>query len=323
MVAKTIAVEQMLEADEIAAIREAMGQVVAAPTANEVTSRDAQPIALIAEDRAVVQARPNGIKIGTRWARLAKKQIQRMTGAKVEIDLVGADSVEAASLRDELVSTWTGAIATADKNPLSLAVAVSGPMIETLAARFLGAVNAEEAGAERPPSAVALRLFQPLGDGLLRALAEAWQEEQGCAATVVDDLREIRTRQELLGSGIVLLVTLSVRGGASGQIRILSRPEALIAPAPRVEAVPAAVGQINETLGLITVEVSVELGRARVTMNELSMMRPGAVISLDRFVDDLLPIRCQGVIKAWGRAMVARNAMAVEVGETPKESEAG
>jgi len=321
---RTLSVEQMLEADEVAAIREAMGQVVQAPTPGAMlAARDATPVALIAEDRAVVQARPNGIKLATRWARAAKKQIQRMTGAKVELDLLGADSVEAASLRDELVSAWTGAVATTDRQPAALCVAVSGPMIETLAARFLGAPATEEGTADRPPSAVALRLFQPVGEALLRSLSEAWHEEQGCNSGPVDDLREIRTRQELLGSGIVLLVTLAVRGGANGQIRMLSRPEALIAPAPRVEAVAAAAGLIHATLGLVPVEIAVELGRARLTMNELAAMRPGVVITLDRFVDDLLPIRCQGVIKAWGRAMVSRSTMAVEVGVQSKESEQG
>lgn len=312
----------MLEAEEVAAIREAMGQVVQSPTQrNGGIGVEATPVALIAEDRAVVQARPAAIKLATRWARTAKKHIQRMTGTKIELDLLGVDSVDSESLRDELVSAWTGAVAKTATPSATLSLAVSGPMIETLAARFLGAAQVEEGPADRPPSAVALRLYQPVGDALLRALAEAWKEEQGCDAAPVDDLREMRSRQDLLASGVVLLVTLAVRGGAAGQIRILSRPEALVAPAPRVDAVAASAGLIYETLGLVMVDVAVELGRAQLTMNEMSALRPGVVLTLDRFVDDLLPVRCQGVIKAWGRAMVARNTMAVEIGVPPKDKE--
>jgi flagellar motor switch/type III secretory pathway protein FliN len=194
-------------------------------------------------------------------------------------------------------------------------------MIETLAARFLGAPHVDDESSDRPPSAVALRLYQPVGDALLRGLAEAWKEEQGVEAVPLDDVREMRTRQDLLSSGIVLIVTLAVRGGAAGQIRILSRPEALVAPAPRVEAVAASASLVHETLGLVLVDVTVELGRAYLTMNEMAALRPGAVLTLDRFVDDLLPVRCQGVIKGWGRAMVARNTMAVEIGVSPKDRE--
>lgn len=313
----------MLEADEVAAIREAMGQVVGTPTlsaaAAVAAAKEARPVALIAEDRAAVQARPNGIKLATRWSRAVKKQIQRLTGAKVEIDLSSADSVEAASLRDDLVSAWTGVIASVAPKSVSLLAAASGPMIEMLAARSLGAAKADEGSNDRPPSAVALRLFQPLGEALLKSLGEAWREDHGSAANRVDDIREMRTRQELLGNGIVLLVTLAVRGQVTGQLRILARPEALIAPEPPAEVVPTASRVIHETLATVPVEISVELGRARLTMTEMAALRPGAVITLDRFVDDLLPVRCQGIIKAWGRAMVARNTMAVEIGATPSE----
>src|SRR5262245_20193804 len=130
----------MLEADEVAAIREAMGQVAKAPTQGAVQSSDASPVALIAEDRAVVEARPNGIKLANRWAKAAKRAIQRLTGAKVELDLVGADSVDSASLRDELAGNWTGAVGSNEgRTPIALSVAASGPMIELLAARILGA----------------------------------------------------------------------------------------------------------------------------------------------------------------------------------------
>src|SRR5262245_40823742 len=112
----------MLEADELAAIREAMGQVTKAPSPGAVQNVDASPVAIIAEDRAVVQARPNGIKLANRWARGARKAIQRLTGAKVELDLVGADSVDSASLRDEISGNWTGAVGTNDKNPQALSV---------------------------------------------------------------------------------------------------------------------------------------------------------------------------------------------------------
>src|SRR5262249_39584141 len=103
----------MLEAEEVAAIREAMGQAAQMPetaTSGPAAERDATPIALIAEDRAAVQARPNGLKLASRWGRLTKKLLGRMTGAKIDLDVLGAESVEAASLRDEMMLAWTGCV---------------------------------------------------------------------------------------------------------------------------------------------------------------------------------------------------------------------
>jgi flagellar motor switch protein FliM len=318
-------VEQMLEAEELAAIRAAMGQAAQAPASTPASADgpDGTPVALIAEDRAAVQARPNGIKLANRWARAAKRQLARMTGAKVDIDVLGAESVDVASLRDELTLAWGGGVIAAGRTG-ALVVGISGPMIESLAARMLGAPHEEGPPSERAPSSVAMRLFRPAGEIILRALTEAWQEEQSCEAALLDDAQALRARNDVLGTGVVLSVSLAVRGATSGQIRLVGRPETLIAPAARVDAVAGANALIQQVLGDVPVEVSVELGRAAMTMGAFGALRPGAVITLDRFVDDLLPVRVQGVVKAAGRAMVARNAMAVEIADPrkAKESEA-
>jgi flagellar motor switch/type III secretory pathway protein FliN len=84
-------------------------------------------------------------------------------------------------------------------------------------------------------------------------------------------------------------------------------------PATPVEAVPAPPGAIENALGAVPIEVRVELGKAQMSMSEFSSLRPGAVVALDRFVDDPLPVRCAGVIKATGRALVSRGVLAVEI----------
>ena len=312
----------MLEAEEVAAIRAAMGQAAQAPSSEPGPDKDATPVALIAEDRAAVQARPNGLKLASRWARVLKKNLSRLTGGKLDVDVLGAESVEAVAIRDDVVLAWSDCVAASDRAG-ALLVTITGPLIEILAARLLGAVLQEGvATSDRAPSSVALRLFQPAGEAILRTLAEAWREEQGCVATVLDEPKAGKARAELVGGGMMLMVSLGIRGSATGQIRILARPETLIAPAPVVDAIPAAPGVIERTLGEVPVDVSVELGRSRVTMSEFAQLRPGSVITLDRFVDDPLPVSVQGVVKACGRAMVARNAMAVEIAAPRKESEA-
>ena len=80
---------------------------------------------------------------------------------------------------------------------------------------------------------------------------------------------------------------------------------------PRASAAPT--GALHEALGAVPIELRVELGRAFITAGAFAALGPGAVLALDRFVDDLLPVACGGVVTAFGRAQIARGAMAIEI----------
>jgi flagellar motor switch/type III secretory pathway protein FliN len=314
----------MLEADELAALRVAMGQTAQKREESPDSPVVAQRIALIAEDRAAALARPAAIRLSTRWTRTAKRLIARMCRAQIEFDMHSAEAVEAASLRDMLGGGWNrvGGIL---GRPGAILLLASGSMIETLAARLLGAGGPEDetqAHDDRPPSQLALRLFDPVGETLAMSLVEAWQDEQGHSPTFVADPAKVHAaRGELTGTGIVLMLTLDISGGARGQLRLVMRPELLGRTAEREPTVVSPPG-VEEALGAVPVEVAVELGRCTLTMNELAALRPGAIVTLDRFIDDLLPVKVQGVVKAYGRAMVARSAMAVEIAPVRAQSEA-
>ena len=70
---------------------------------------------------------------------------------------------------------------------------------------------------------------------------------------------------------------------------------------------------IDEALGAVPVQLRVELGRLHMTLAEFAALTPGTVLPMDKFIDDPLPVRIGGRLKAWGRAMVARGAIAVEI----------
>ena len=50
-----------------------------------------------------------------------------------------------------------------------------------------------------------------------------------------------------------------------------------------------------------------------IPMSELRRLGPGSQLTLPVFVDDPLPIYCGDVLKAWGRPVVTRGVLAVEV----------
>jgi flagellar motor switch protein FliM len=304
-----------LDPNELAAIRAAIAPAASpSRSASPEENPDASPIALIADDRAAESARPNGLRIGTRWATSSRSTLLRVSGAKCEIDVLAADTVDGSALRDELASAWLRCIAVTGRRGTAM-IAVSGAMIEALAACQLGATMESATATPRPtPSATSLRIFTPVGEALVGALGTAWNDEQSAEVQPQGGAQAADAWRRELGDGdLVVVLTLEVKGSLSGVIRLIARPELLVQPAARVDAVPAPRGAIEEALGEVPVELRVELGRLKMTMAELAALQPGTVLPMSKFIDDPLPVRVGGRLKAWGRAMVARGVVAVEI----------
>src|SRR5262245_30335579 len=97
-----------LDAEELAAIRGAIGQALsAAVSSTHTSSPDAMPVALIADDSAGERARPDGLRIVNRWLPLARMRLLRGFGVKVELTTGHAETIAGSFLRDELSSSWT------------------------------------------------------------------------------------------------------------------------------------------------------------------------------------------------------------------------
>jgi flagellar motor switch protein FliM len=307
-----------LNAQEIAALRDAMGKPAPERSA-AADERDARPVPLIADDRAAVRARPAALRIGIRWASRARHTLLRLTGDQVQVAVLGAETVDGASLRDVLAGSWLGLVAVTGRPDTAL-VSAGGAMVEALAARLLGAAR-EAAAKDRPPSPATLRVFAHAGESLVGALVDVWQEEQGCELRALGSELADRWCRDLHEGEVVIALTLEIKGSGGGLLRLVARPETLVARRLPVDAVPAPPGAVDAALGQVPVEVSVELGRVRLTLSELGALRPGQLLILNKFVDDLLPVRCAGKIKAWGRALVVRGAMAVEIADATKEDD--
>jgi flagellar motor switch protein FliM len=302
----------ILDAQELEAIRSALGQAAHAP----VRTRDpsgaedkATPIALIADDRSAERARPDGLKLAQRWAHLARMRLMRLTGIKIEIDGSSAEISDASTIKEQLAGCWTSCVVVRDRPGRGL-VAVSGPMVEGLSARLLG--GADASGSERPPSPTALRVFTPAGEAVVSALLEAWREEQMCEVRATPETGD-EWRRGLGDSDILVVATLSVSGATTGRVRLVVPPDTLLMPPPALKVVPASAATIRAVLGEVPVEVRADLGRATVTMSELAALKPGAVVILDRAVGDPLPVYCADQRVGSGRALVARGCLAVKI----------
>lgn len=297
------------------AVREAQQAVErpASPTPY-VSDDDVLPLALIADDRVAESARPAAMRLAERWSDLAASRLKHVLKGEVAIKVVSAEVIDGGALREELEKMWTCSLSLSDRPGFAM-VAVGGPMIPGVAARLLGAQDEEEDEEDdTPPTAASLRIFEPVGLTLVETLVIRWEGQDRCSIAIDHSPAgtEVRKR-ELLETDVVVSVTLSVDGPVKGHIRLLAPPLTMVPPPIAIEAVPAAPGAIEHALGQVEVEVSVELGRTRLSLQELKQIRVGTILALGQFVDDPLPVQCAGVVKAHGRAVVTRGVLAVEI----------
>ncbi|MBI4510282.1 MAG: FliM/FliN family flagellar motor switch protein [Deltaproteobacteria bacterium] len=306
--------DSFLDGEEFAAIREALSssQAKRRSGAQERVQLDASPVALIAEDRAAERALPDGQKIVDRWISEVKIVLGRMFGKDLECVHGMAETVDSNGVKRALEKAWIVRVEIAGRRGVCL-LAVSGPLLEATAVqRFGGEVI--PTGTGRNPSGTVLSLFAPLGHALARTLGEAWKELQGATVEFGDDDMALeRGRRALELAKLSVVIEIHVHGNVEGSLRIVASPEMLAAPPRALDAVPAEPGAIALALGGVKSLLRVELGRFRISLKKLRKLKPGTVLTLDRFVGDRLPVRCAGVLVGQGKAVLSRGAVSVEM----------
>jgi flagellar motor switch protein FliM len=309
-----------LDPAELEAIQAALREAAAAPSRPASRySEEVTPLALIVEDREAESARPAAMRIGERWTKAATARLRTALRAEIEVHVAGAEIMAGESLRESLSASWLTTLAVEGRNGPVL-LAANGPIVATVAGVLCGAVIREDQGEpdgeqpERPPTAASIRIFHPVGDSLAITLADAWREEQSTQVTRDGHAERIEAvRRSVLEADVVVALTMQVSGATSGRLRVLTRPATLVKPPAPIEAVPAALAALEAALGSVPVELRVELGRTRLTMREFERLTVGTVLTLPQFVDDPLPVSCGGVIKAYGRPVVSRGVLAVQI----------
>ncbi len=294
-----------LDPQELEAIQAAIRQG-APPSGGLPDNIDVVPLALIAADREAQVARPRLGELAQRWARRLTRSLRAFVG-DVTVDAMGAEMIDASSLTDDLRTMWVALISPGGRG--TLAVGFGGDLVEAAAARRCGAKAVTSA--QRDPSALALRLFTPVGEAAMTSLEQAWAELERTPFE-----RPLSTPDAVaaaIGGETVLAATLRVSGAATGRVRLLARPSVIMAPVERNQTVPADSATIAAALGAVPVEVRVEIATIAIKLSELANFGPGSQFALPVFIDDPMPIYCGGVLKAWGRPVVTRGVIAVEI----------
>ncbi|MBX3155930.1 MAG: FliM/FliN family flagellar motor switch protein [Deltaproteobacteria bacterium] len=301
--------EALLDPQEMEAIQAAIRET--APRRNPAApSVEPTRLALITDDRIAEAARPVLLALANRVVRIAPRALRPHLPGSWQLDVAGAEIIDGATAKEELRGGWTGGMAVdAEGNGEELVVAVHGAVIDIAAARRCGAA-APTSDASRPPSAVSLRLFQPAGTSLLDSWTAAWREMYPHRLAASGDLGIVA---RLIESRSVVRVALAFSGGVAGRVQIYARPEVLVPRPAALAAFKANALRIATALSNVPVDVVVELGTLRMPLRALRNLAPGATHTLQGFVDSRVPVYCGGVLKAWGRPVVCRGVLAVQI----------
>lgn len=296
----------ILDPQEMEAIQAAMRET--AP--RRAPSRaEAEPtrLALIADDRTAEVARPILIDLATRVTRVAARALKPHLPGSWQLDVVGAEILDGAAVKQELRGGWIAGMAAPDG--AEVVIAAHGGVIDVAAARRCGAAK-PTTDSGRAPSSVSLRLFQPAGRSVLDSWVSAWREVFASELAVSSDLGIV---SRLIESRTVVRVALMFAGSVSGRIQIYARPEILVPRPSALAAFKANALRIANALSNVPVEVVVELGTLRMRLRELRRLDPGTTLTLQGFVDSRVPVYCEGVLKAWARPVVCRGVLAVQI----------
>ncbi len=307
-------VHGVLNPEEMEAIRKKLAPQGLAPLSEP--QPEPTPIPLIADDHAGSRAKPEALRILNGWLPHMLKLVRRAITVPLQVGVADASIVEGAALREELEGTWMR-FARGPKRD-ALVLSFGGPIVEHVAARLLGSRN-EEARPEEGPrrrstSNIGRKLFSRVGDLALSSLTIHWQDQLGIGlipVTVDGDITDLK--RSFFASDVLVCAAVDFTAPAGGRLVVAGRPNAFLSRAPEVSFQTVSRRAVENALGTVPVEVSVELGRTSLTMREIATLAPGSFIELSSTVDTPLPIRCEGVLKAYGRPVVSEGAVAVEI----------
>ena len=297
--------DAVLDPQELEAIQDAIRE--SAPRKG-VNPSDPEPtrLALIANDRIADAIKPVLINLATRWTRRAGRALRSQLPGSWQLDVVGAEAIDGAAAKEELRGGW---IAAGKADDAEIVLAVHGAVIDIAAARRCGASEPTAEGS-RPPSAISLRLFQPVGRAMLDSWGAAWQEMFDRELAVSNDLSIV---SRLIEAHTVVRIAVAFSGALAGRVQIYARPETLLPRPAALAAIKAKATSIANALSTVPVELVVELGTLRLPLSKLRSLDPGATYTLPGFVDSRVPVYCAGVLKAWAKPVVCRGVLAIQI----------
>lgn len=193
------------------------------------------------------------------------------------------------------------------------------------------------AGEERPPftantiTEIELLLLRELGNGLFRELASAWEQVIQLQPQPCEVVLSGQQIQGLMPSEIVLLVQHQLRLFESEGTFTVVLPSSTLEPVlprlnarvlfanPRRGTSPQVIADLTAQLEEVTLHVSVELGRARLTVRDLLALEVGDILVLDQDVAQPLTVFVENQPCFYAFPGLRGRSLAVRIAGTTEE----
>ena len=298
--------DALLDPQELEAIQDAIRET-APRRGPPALAAEPTRLPLIADDRSVEAVRPLTLALATRWVRRAAKALRPHLPGTWQLDVVGAEAIDGALAKEELRGGW---VAGGKAGAAEVVFAVHGAAIDIAVARRCGGTPEPNPDTTRAPSAISLRLFQPIGRQLFDTWCAAWGELFDDALQPSSELGIVA---RVIESRTVIRLAIAFAGAVAGRIQIYLRPELLLPKPAALAAIHAKAQSVANALSAVPVELVVELGTLRLSLGAIRKLERGAAHALPSFVDSRVPVYCGGVLKAWGKPVVCRGMLAVQI----------
>jgi len=193
-----------------------------------------------------------------------------------------------------------------------------------LVSRAFGSRRAVEDPPQRALTAVERRVLAPFVESIVNEIGGAFKS----VAPLSFALGRIEADERALSldrwGGAGLLVTAAVHMAELSGSMSLGLSSAALEPLRAHlgrragDDGPGAIARdcaarIGRLVREATVEMTVVIGQARVTLAQLVALRAGDVVHLDRAVGDPIPVRVEGIPKFYGRPVLSRGSLSVEL----------
>ncbi|GBD21058.1 Flagellar motor switch protein FliM [bacterium HR28] len=193
------------------------------------------------------------------------------------------------------------------------------------------------AGEERPPftattiTEIELLLLRELGNGLFHELANAWEQVVRLHPQPCEVVLSGQQIQGLMPSEIVLLVQHNVRlFDSEGQFTVVLPASTLEPILPRLNArvlfanprrgtSPEVLAHLSAQLEEVPLQLRVELGRVRLTVQDLLALEVGDVLVLDQDVSFPLTVYVENEPRFYAFPGRRGRSLAVRIGGTVTE----
>ena len=320
--------KELLSSDELNELLTAVseGQVEAAPAAGAARQKVIRPFDFRSQSRLTPEQARTIQTVAEKAAAAISNSLGQTLRAPVETNLVAIEPATYQAFNSSLPDPVCLQLFRAEPGGHPGMFSLEVPLAFAFVDRLLGG-GGQVLAQNKPLTEVEQAVIAPLFHAVCQRLAAAWADFAQVRFRPSEMAARPREVQVLPPQEPVVQITLTVSNEASVGDMNICLPLALVnalVPPPYAASGPADAAQaLRRAVAAAPLRLSVELGRAEITIHELLNLQPGQVIRLDTRPGRPLALAVEGQPYFAGEPGLAGNRRAVQITSTPEPPENG